>query len=245
LEDVLVNLEIVSHCWHYSPHLTYQLSSLVLFSPSETQVTMTVYYNEDDTDTIAVRDFFDHIEIDNVTWSWRQLPKEHLFRRSIGRNHAALETKADWIWFADADMCFRDRCLDTLASIAKETQAELLYPRFIRITQLRDVGDRLLEAVADHPRLVDLAPEEFVPLRYRRAIGGAQIVRGDTARRLGYNRDSRRCQRPRTRWDRTRDDVRFRRSLEKPGVPIELPELYRIRHGTFGRKDEFGKRVSQ
>jgi hypothetical protein len=49
-----MNLEIVSHCWHYAPQLTYQLSSLVLFPPACTDVTMSVFYCEQDRATRTI-----------------------------------------------------------------------------------------------------------------------------------------------------------------------------------------------
>ena len=39
------------------------------------------------------------------------------FRRGIGRNLAAKSTRADWIWFTDADIVFQEKCLDTLADL--------------------------------------------------------------------------------------------------------------------------------
>ena len=47
-----MHLEIVSHCWHYSRLLTYQLSSLVLHPPTEVAVTVTVFLAEEDEDTV-------------------------------------------------------------------------------------------------------------------------------------------------------------------------------------------------
>ena len=41
-------LEIVSHCWHYTRLLGYQLSSLVCHPPKAVEVVMTVFYSETD-----------------------------------------------------------------------------------------------------------------------------------------------------------------------------------------------------
>jgi len=240
---VAVKLELVSHCWHYAAHLTYQLSSLVLYPPEIVNVTMTVFYSSEDRETVGVLDYFGRIETRNVQWSWRCLSNERLFRRSIGRNLAALETASDWIWFADADMCFRSGCIDALASTAATSASPLVYPRNIHISRSHASGDDALQAVAGRPRVQDIVPSEFEVHRYQRAIGGVQIVHGTTARQVGYNRASERFQQPITRWQRCHDDVAFRRTLGVNGQPINLPELYRIRHEHFGRRDEFGRRA--
>lgn len=240
-----MKLEIVSHCWHYAPHLTYQLSSLILFPPQHADVTMTVFYSDEDHATVEVLSFFNRIEAENLNWSWRRLPKEQLFRRSIGRNLAALETTADWIWFADADMCFRAGCLDALAHLAPAITVPLIFPRTVQISGNHTAGDVALEKSTDRTRVVDIDPADFVTHRYGRAIGGVQIVRGEIAHVVGYNRNSERFQRPIPRWQRCHDDVAFRRSLNTRGEPVELPELYRIRHEKYGRRDEFGRRQQQ
>ncbi len=234
-----MKLEIVSHCWHYWRQLNYQLSSLVLYPPMKTETTMTVYYSEEDTGTVAVLDFFRQIEVARVTWAFHPLPKRYLFRRSIGRNLSAIGTSADWVWFTDADMCFRSNCLDALAAIAPTIQDSLIYPRFILISPDHAAGDEML-AAADRPCLADFPPGSFVPHRFPCAVGAVQILRGSVARRLGYNRFSAKYQQPIACWQRCRDDVAFRKTLGSGGRPIELPELYRIRHEKFGPRDEQG-----
>lgn len=235
-----MQLEIVSHCWHYAPQLTYQLSSLVLFPPERCNLTMTVWASLEDASTQAVLNYFAQCEVPRVTWSFKSLPMEQLFRRGIGRNLSASATAADWIWFADVDMCFREKCLDLLGERVAGSSDDLVFPRTIRISATHEDGDRLLDAVREAPRVVDIDESPFVDLRYSRAIGGVQIVRGDTARRFGYCRDSPRHQRPLRRWQRTYEDVAFRRSLPSGGKPIDLPGLFRIRHRRHGRRDELG-----
>ena len=92
-----LKIEIVSHCWNYSHMLVRQLSSLVLFPPTRAAVTMTVFYSEEDKDTVRLLETFAGREVAGVTWNWNALPKEQLFRRSIGRNMAAQQTEADWV----------------------------------------------------------------------------------------------------------------------------------------------------
>jgi hypothetical protein len=201
---------------------------------------MTVFYSNDDKGTMAVLDYFSPLEVTNVTWNFQRLTKQKLFRRSIGRNLAALATTADWIWFADVDMCFRKGCISRLAGLTHDADTEMVFPRWIMISRDHATGDAALDIAKASPRVLDVDPAQFVPHRYQCAIGGIQIVRGETARRLGYNRDSCRFQRPLTRWQRTFDDVVFRKSLGNAAVPVELPELYRFRHARHGRRDEFG-----
>lgn len=202
---------------------------------------MTVFYADDDMGTVATLDYFGALEATNITWQFQKLPKEKLFRRSIGRNLAALASTADWIWFADADMCFRNGCIDRLAELTLGVESDMVFPRSIQISRDHRTGDALLDNANKNPRILDIDPADFIRHRYQRAIGGIQIVRGDTARRVGYNRESGKFQRPLARWQRTYGDVAFRKSLESAAVPIELPELYRIRHERHGRRDEFGR----
>ena len=110
-----LKLEIVSHCWRYGHYLVYQLSSLVHHRTDKLDVTMSVYYSSEDESVVRVLRFFEKIEVPGLTWNWVELPKEKLFRRSIGRNLAAKSTSADWVWFTDCDVMFHEGCLDALA----------------------------------------------------------------------------------------------------------------------------------
>ncbi|MFO8005997.1 glycosyltransferase, partial [Thioalkalivibrio sp.] len=131
-----LDIEIVSHCWNYAHLLVYQLSSLVRFPPRDLDVTMTVFYCPEDTETVQLLDFFSAQSVPGVRWNWRALPRERLFRRSIGRNRAALETRADWVWFTDCDLLFREKTLDTLAALLQSRRDALVYPSEERCTDL-------------------------------------------------------------------------------------------------------------
>ncbi|MFP4540628.1 MAG: glycosyltransferase family A protein, partial [Opitutales bacterium] len=106
-----LHLEIVSHCWQYAHLQRYQLSSLVRFPPRDIEVTMTVYHSRQDEDTVRLLEEFGQRAVPGVSWNWRDLPPPSLFRRAIGRNEAARRTEADWIWFTDCDLLFRENCL--------------------------------------------------------------------------------------------------------------------------------------
>ena len=228
-----LNLEIVSHCWRYANFLTYQLSSLVLFPPRGARVTMTVYHAREDVETSALLDYFGAMEVDNVRWQWRALPREQLFRRSIGRNHAALHTEADWIWFTDCDLLFRENCLDALAAELRGRRDALVYPREERVTSLLAGGDPLLDGGT--PALRDIPSSRFQALRRSRAVGPLQITHGDVARACGYCRDVLLYQTPARQWCKAYEDRAFRWLLGTQGVPIDVPGVYRIRHADKGR----------
>ena len=76
-----LSLEIVSHCWRYGHYLTYQLSSLVDHRTDKLDITMSVFYAAGDESVTRVLKFFQDIDVPGVTWDWREIPKEQLFRR--------------------------------------------------------------------------------------------------------------------------------------------------------------------
>ena len=67
------DLEIVSHCWGYANMLTYQLSSFVNYPPTKLNLTVTVFYAEEDTKTKATLDFFSQITMPNITWKFLRI----------------------------------------------------------------------------------------------------------------------------------------------------------------------------
>ncbi len=230
-----MKLEIVSHCWNYARLLTYQLSSLVLFPVRNVQTTMTVFFCPEDGRTSRVLDYFGTQRVSGVQWQWWPLERSQLLNRAIGRNLAALQSIADWIWFADADMCFRQDCLGQLAIAVAGTDVPLIYPRTVQINRTHALGDSHIEAASGNPRILDVQPDQFVATHYSRAIGGVQICRGEVMRSVGYCNDRPNCQQPRTVWRRCVEDVAFRRSLRTSGLPVDVSGVYRIRHSRQGR----------
>ena len=230
-----MNLEIATHCWHYSRPLIFQFSSLFLYPPHRLSVTMTLFFTETDSRTVEVLRFFaTQAAPANVNLRPWVLPADLVTRRMIGRNLAALATKGDWIWFADCDYVFREGCLDSLASLVLANETPLFFPRHVQISNSHSAGDRELQRVCSEVSLADITPQDYVQQTYNRAIGGIQIARAEVAREKGYCRDSRYHQCPSSEWVPTRDDVWFRRSLGTQGTPIEIPNLYRIRHSVRG-----------
>jgi len=230
-------LEIVSHCWKYAHLLDYQLSSLVNYPPTKLNLIVTVFYNSEDADTVTTLDFFAKQTVNNITWNWQELPKEKLFRRSIGRNQAALNTRADWVWFTDCDLVFHKQCLDTLAEELKGRNEVLLFPLQERITTLLAETDPILMKGAK-PQVLDIDTSSFHAVDITRATGPMQITHGTVARSCGYCNNIRIYQKPATHWCKAYEDRAFRWLLRSPGVGINIPGVYRIQHAFKGRCKE-------
>ncbi|MBL9090229.1 MAG: glycosyltransferase family 2 protein [Planctomycetaceae bacterium] len=233
-----MKLEIVTHCWRYSRLLHYQLSSLYLFPPTVVQVMVCVYCadREHDPLTADVLDFFRHQQAPpTVVVDVRQFEPPRLFRRAIGRHHAARRTTADWVWFTDCDMVFRDGAIDSLADHLEATTERLLYPRQVMLHRTHALGDAAIERAKGAKSCLDIDPSEFKPKQYSRAIGGVQIVLGSVVREFGYCPEER-WQRPADRWQRCTEDTAFRKRLGTKGTSIDVPNVFRMRHSECGRE---------
>jgi hypothetical protein len=232
-----LELEIVSHCWRYHHLLAYQLSSLVLHSPSSVNVTMTVFHTPADTRTARLLERIGRESPRGIRWNFRPLEPTQLFRRSLGRNLAARATKADWIWFTDCDLIFHSGALDGAARALSGREDLLVFPHTHFITERLEPNDPLLQAGRDSVGLVDIDPSRgFTPEVRSKATGAFQIVRGDVARAAGFCGTIPFYQKPVPRWRRTHDDRVFRWLLGTQGQPIDVPGLFRIRHTAKGRK---------
>lgn len=230
-----LELEVVSHCWNYSHLLAYQLSSLVLFPPSQLNVTMTIFYCPEDVQTKRLLEFFATQSIPGITWNWRALPREELFRRAIGRNRAALETRADWVWFTDCDLMFRDGCLDSLANLLQGRRDALVFPEEERTTDMLAQDNPMLTAAANAPRVLDIDTGAFTVKRPSKATGPLQIAHGDVCRAAGYCRHIALYQQPVEQFAKCHEDRAFRWLIQSQGEPLPIPGVYRIRHIAKGR----------
>ncbi len=229
-----LQLEIVSHCWNYAHFLTYQLSSLVNFPPTRLTVTMTVFYAEEDVRSGTVLDYFGALDVPGVTWNWQKLPREQLFRRSIGRNKAALESTADWVWFTDCDLLFREDCLNVLSDELQGRRDALVYPRQERVTSMLAESDPMLD-IDELPRIIDIDADRFAISERGRATGPLQIVHGDIARAAGYCASLNFYQKPQPTFAKCHEDRAFRWLLRSDGVALDVPGVYRLRHIHKGR----------
>lgn len=232
-----LRIEIVSHCWNYSHLLVYQLSSLVLAPPEHVEITVTVFHAREDAATKALLDFIAGHAVPGVHWNWQELPPQYLFRRSIGRNRAALQSEADWIWFTDCDVVFEPGCLDSLAEALQGRSDPLVFPRYERVTTLLADDDAMLKPESEWI-LRDIDPTRFVERKLSRATGPVQITHGDVARSVGYCRDISVLQQPVPRFAKCYEDRVFRWLLGTRGVPIDVDGVYRIRHEQKGRYHE-------
>lgn len=230
-----LKLEVVSHCWNYSHFLVYQLSSLVLFPPRNLSVTMTVFYSDEDSRTRNLLAFFSEQQVPGVTWNWQPIAKEELFRRGIGRNRAALATQADWVWFTDCDLMFRKGCLDSLADVLQGRTEALLFPEEERTTDLLADDNPMLQAGNQQPRVLDIDDSTFTSRNISKATGPLQIAHGDVCRAVGYCRGISLYQQPVESFAKCHEDRAFRWLLRSPGVPVQVPGVYRIRHVAKGR----------
>ena len=235
-----LSLEIVTHCWQYGHFLAYQLSSLVNHRTDKLDVTMTVYHAPEDESVLRVLRFFEDIDVPGVAWNWRSLPRELLFRRSIGRNLAARSTQADWIWFTDADIVFYESCLGTLAEVLQGRDDMLVHPRTILATTLLPEDHEILGLGRAAPAVREIPIEEFQPYNglHDKAKGSFQITHGDVARNFGYCGSIGLYQRPAPRWRKTYEDRAFRWLLGTDGTPLDIPGVCQIRHAVKGRYRE-------
>ena len=242
-----IDLDVVSHSWNYGRLLAYQISSLFLY-PSQYNVRLTIVCCPEDTRTLATIGFFvaDERIPENLTIRPWLLKKENLMRRAIGRNAVALTEDADVLWYADCDYLFREgttkdgqvfgNCIDALMETDLSDE-QIVYPRWIQKTESMEAGDELMKEM-DVLDVRDVPEEKFCWSKLTRAVGGAQIVKGSTARRYGYLPDNAKHQQPSDVWLKTRCDVAYRREIAAGrGTGIQLPGVYRIRHSEYGREN--------
>jgi hypothetical protein len=232
-----LSLEIVSHCWRYGHFLNYQLSSLVKHPTDKLDITMTVFYSPDDKAVTSVLKFFERIDVPGVSWNWQALTEHELFRRGIGRNHAAKATKADWVWFTDCDIIFHERCLDTLADLLQGRDDSLVHPGTGLGTSLLAEDDNILTLGRDGPAILEIPIREFTPYGgpRKKAKGPHQITHGDIARACGYCDDIGYYQTPSEVWRKTYEDRAFRWLISTHGTPLDIPNVCQIRHIVKGR----------
>ena len=228
-----LSIELVSHCWGYSHLLECQLGSLLANPPADVDLTMTVYFSAEDARTLELLELAAEREAPGVRWCFRELPKGQLFRRSIGRNDAALRTAADWVWFTDCDVLLTEGWLDRLAAALQGRTDPLVYPASERLTPL--LPDEAVRG-GDRPELRDVVDDlELADVAVTRAKGPLQITHGDVARAAGYCRDVAAYQREEPSFAKCHEDTAFRWLLGTQGVALDVPGLARIRHRSKGR----------
>jgi len=232
-----LHVEIVSHCWRYSHLLRFQLSSILLYPPQHTQLTLTIISSPEDQETGELLSFYASKPVRNVTWNFVSVDKSQLFRRAIGRNLRAKSTQADWIFFSDCDQMFYHDAIDQLGTALQGRQEPLLFPRIVkRSLRVHSVDEVLRTDVPSSSRwIVEADAKYFDPSVHDKAVGGTQIVHGDVARQIGYCEAIPFYQQPVTTWRKTYEDRVFRWLLGTHGMAIDVPHIYRIEHHQKGR----------
>lgn len=236
----MTEIEIVAHCWRYWGVEAYQMSSLVLHPPQECKPVLSIFYSPDDPLAMDYLMPFLTEHLRGILRAW-PIPTEMLLNRAIGRNMAAKETRADVVWFTDADYLFGPGCLDALAKQGIPDRAEkLFFPQTTLMNNDHATGDRYALA-AEPAKVLDIDQVDFRKENApNRAIGGIQIVSGDTARNFGYCPDAEKHHRKvhGSTFKRNRSDKTYRRQLgDGRGHRIDLPGLFRIRQTTMGQVD--------
>lgn len=211
-----------------------QIDSAFRFAKDEIDVKFTAFLCRDDDLTL---DVLWKMKRPNLEVHTMSLPE--LLRRSIGRNIAALGSAADVLWFADCDYIFLNGCLATAHAACLESDQPMVHPDYVNINKTHDLGDKLIESLDLSDSLNNcselLNPDDFYLRKEKKAIGGIQIVKGDWCREHGYLND--------TKWmepaDPTKgwsfaDDIAFRKAVGG-SKPVDILNLYRIRHTFSGR----------
>jgi hypothetical protein len=227
----LKSIEIITHCYaekrpEFASLLTAQLSSLALWRP-RCDVQVSVCSSPDDVLSHEVCVAFCNIPRPRASIVWHPFQRQDLYRRSIGRNHCAKMSGADIVWHCDCDYIFGQGCLEALAA---SNFKGLAFPREAFIHRSHADGDREIARIKPG-ELFKPDMTLFQPWSVKFAIGGLQIVDGDTARSKGYL-DGTRWVKPvptATDFINTREDRVFRGQFPK-STPLSLPNLYRMRH---------------
>lgn len=236
-----MTLQIVSHSWQYAHLSQFQLSSLVNYPPRDIDVMYTLFYSEEDASMVALLARFRQVQVPNVTWDFRVLPKQELFRRAIGRHQASQTSTADWLWFADCDLIFHQGCLDSLAAALSGKQLPLVFPDHEGITELLPAEHPMLNQTVEETGTVDIDPTLFYRNEITKAKGAFQVVHGDVARAVGYCGTLALYQKPSELWRKTYEDTVFRKLIETEGEALPVENLFRIRHAEKGRYAKNGK----
>jgi len=239
------SIEIVSHIFNgkevpiYSSLAQLQFSSLLLNPPSINTI-ISICYTSEDQLTVEVINWFRY-EIRNIKTLHLKdfcLPKEKLFRRAIGRNIVAKSSSADVIWFCDIDYLFCQQSTLQLAHYyCLKSSCNMVYPEVVNTNITHGFGDGYVERMSKHPpHIIQIDPDHFTSKKYKKAIGGIQIVLGDWCRENGYLND--------TKWMNPvnankgfrscKGDPHFRKQVGKSEA-VDIPGVYRVRHSFCGR----------
>jgi len=235
------SVRIVTHIYavdlpQYGVFLRAQLSSLIIHKSSKVDTYVTVCCTESDERSMEVLDEFQELLGDRL-FIYKMTP-ERLFRRSIGRNAEALSCVEDLIWFADADYVFGSNCFNTLLKGYHNVQhlnPTMLWPKYVQKQLNHADGDVFWQKNIDTKGLLDIKENSFFQFRYRRPIGGVQIIPKAIANKHGYlNEGHDKWQKPAGHYGFGcfRDDPKATSFAGKIGEVLSVPvdNVFRLRH---------------
>ena len=236
-----MKLEFITHVYaeklpDFAKMFTAQLSSLYYWSPKcEVQVSVCTLHSDMLTQRVC-REFGRRFRSErrHIAISKFMFTPAQLFNRAYGRNQVAKQTTADVVWFCDADYIFGSGCLDALGEIwSSGFPATLIYPRHVMIHNSHKVGDAEIAKITPG-NLFTSDLSQYHRIRMTRAIGGIQIVTGETARK-GYldGKWGSSEATDATDFQKTLTDVAYHKRVGKDGKEMKsimLPNLYRMRH---------------
>ena len=225
---------VVTHAYairfpHYAAFLRYQLASLescpgvsvaICRCMEDVRVAEVVRWFCANS-SLVIRDFIQ--------------PVTRLGRRCIGRNHSAVSSREDFVFFTDVDHVFDQQVFTAIPSRFSECGpgAVMIYPKQIMIHQDHATGDAAAQSVAQSGEMRPaIDKSQFIPKIYNRAIGGVQIVRGEFARANGYLPQEPWQSPTETPFGDFRDDVAYRGFCLRYGSiqGVDLPGIWRLRH---------------
>ena len=248
------SLDIVTHVYaaqlpQYAAMLRVQARSLVKHAPDNCDIKLVVACaspEHDEPTWTALREIIgdrtmltfaggsDHVLYlsPQVSLHIATMPRDQLFRRAIFRNKWMTKySSADVVWLADSDYsCGQGTIEAILAQVQKDSL--LAFPAHYWIHNDHATGDRAWQDVLAGGSGV--YPVDFKKIKAKVALGGMQILGGETAKRVGYLGNERKWQKP---ADASRpfacfydDSVWRRKNFPGGGTAIDIPNLFRMRH---------------
>lgn len=225
-----MSFRIVTHCYarelpQYAVFLDYQLRAID--SVQGFPIVVSVCCTGNDRPTWEVLNNYVKLQCKSFILDIICLPERELWRRSIGRNKAALNNSEDFVWFTDVDYLPIAEFFRDVPELFGD--ASMIYPQQIYIHREHAIGDRLVMGGRIEWK------KDFEIKTFNRAIGGVQIVRGELAREIGYLKNHEKWQTPVDEpFKNFRDDLVFRKECkargEIRGVHFDPISLYRLRH---------------
>jgi hypothetical protein len=194
---------------------------------------MTVISITGDSDVECVLDYFHKIRLPWITWNFISMSADLVYQRPIGRNIAAKASKADVIWFTDCDYVFGNDSLDALCQFPDDNGIycpEIVWRRDKQHRTQKVLSNVINAIIKDNriiPQVIDIDRSYFVKAPMEKAVGGVQIVSGNTARKIGYLPEYPEWQKPLKEYNRDDGSAFWRQRFKKLGK-LNIPNIYRF-----------------